>query len=169
MDVAICPICGKQGHYLSECPCNDMKDYAQPRYLEQLIPPTILRMYNISTLTPIETNHTLEEPLPSQRWYPLKKEPYIILPRRADDIKKELKRHRVAFNESAGMENHLLLLENFARKHQRKIIWIQNNKSSESVDEKSQKSQEQPPQPPQSKPKPPRKVSKTKATDEVLA
>lgn len=169
LDVAYCPICSCRGHYLSECPCYDTLDKAQPRYLEQLIPRTLLNQYKISTLTPIETNHTVKEENPSQSWYPVKPEAYILVNYKADDIKRTLVKYKVPYNETDEMAHNVKHLENYAKRMGRELKWLGKDvkcskKSADVVEH--EKSQANPPLVEiAQKPKRQRKVSKTKATD----
>lgn len=142
-----------------------MLDNAQPKYLEQLIPHTILAHYNISTLTPIETKRTLDDS--DSHWHAKLEEPYILVNYKADDIKRALVKYKVPHNDTDEMISNIRHLENYAKKMGRKLLW--NKKSTEQVEhEKSQKpetvSQAESQGQQETKPKRQRKVSKTKAS-----
>jgi hypothetical protein len=48
-----CSYCAQYGHLTRACPAKPRRMFREPAYLEQLIPPTELKEYNITTLTPI--------------------------------------------------------------------------------------------------------------------
>ena len=56
-----CSTCAQYGHRTAECPDKTSPLFSEPAFLEQLIPPSILKEYNVTTLTPI-TTHKREEP-----------------------------------------------------------------------------------------------------------
>ena len=56
-----CSICAQYGHLTKSCPAKPKRMMREPAYLEQLIPPTILKEYNITTKTPIKYK-TPDEP-----------------------------------------------------------------------------------------------------------
>jgi len=53
-----CSYCAKTGHLTTMCPAKPK--YREPTYLEQLIPPSDLKKYNITSKTPIM--YYVEEP-----------------------------------------------------------------------------------------------------------
>lgn len=48
-----CAYCADYGHLTKECPAKPRRIFREPAFVEQLIPPTMLQEYNITTLTPI--------------------------------------------------------------------------------------------------------------------
>jgi hypothetical protein len=48
-----CSNCAKYGHLTKSCPAIPSRMFRDPAYLEQLIPPSELKEYNITTKTPI--------------------------------------------------------------------------------------------------------------------
>ena len=50
-----CNICQVNGHSTAKCPEKDTWHYRKPKYIEQLIPPSILSHYKIDTLTKIQS------------------------------------------------------------------------------------------------------------------
>ena len=57
-----CSNCAIYGHRRTECPAKPAARYTEPCYLEQLIPPSELLEYGITTRTPIHA--TVPEPAP---------------------------------------------------------------------------------------------------------
>jgi hypothetical protein len=56
-----CSYCAKYGHLTKSCPAKPSRMFREPAYLEQLIPHTDLKAYNITSKTPIKYK-TPEEP-----------------------------------------------------------------------------------------------------------
>jgi hypothetical protein len=56
-----CSYCAQYGHLTRSCPAPPPLWAREPVYIEQLIPPSDLKRYNITTLTPIP-QHTVEKP-----------------------------------------------------------------------------------------------------------
>jgi len=48
-----CSYCAQYGHLTKSCPAKPARMFREPVYLEQLIPPSELKEYNIVTKTPI--------------------------------------------------------------------------------------------------------------------
>jgi len=49
-----CSYCAKYGHLTKSCPAKPSKMFREPAYLEQLIPPSLLKEFNITSKTPIK-------------------------------------------------------------------------------------------------------------------
>ena len=49
-----CSTCAKTGHLFKDCPAKPQAIYTQPSYLEQLIPPSELLEFKITSKTPID-------------------------------------------------------------------------------------------------------------------
>jgi hypothetical protein len=49
-----CSYCAQYGHLTKSCPAKPSRMFREPAYLEQLIPPSDLKEYNIITKTPIK-------------------------------------------------------------------------------------------------------------------
>lgn len=56
-----CSYCAKYGHLSAACPAIPSVIFRQPAFIEQLIPASDRKKYNITTMTPIELN-VVEEP-----------------------------------------------------------------------------------------------------------
>jgi hypothetical protein len=56
-----CSYCASYGHLTKSCPAKPSRMFREPAYLEQLIPHTDLKAYNITSKTPIKYK-TPEEP-----------------------------------------------------------------------------------------------------------
>jgi hypothetical protein len=48
-----CSICAQYGHFTKSCPAKPKRMFREPAYLEQLIPYSDLKEYNIKTKTPL--------------------------------------------------------------------------------------------------------------------
>lgn len=48
-----CSVCCSYGHLTDDCPDHEVFRFRKATYVEQLIPPTLLRHYNITTQTPL--------------------------------------------------------------------------------------------------------------------
>jgi hypothetical protein len=57
-----CSTCAKYGHLTAECPAKPSRFYTEPAYVEQLIAPSILKEYGITTRTRLPSDHEKEEP-----------------------------------------------------------------------------------------------------------
>lgn len=140
LDVAYCTICAKNGHYTSECPCTDILENRQPQYIEQLIPPHVRAQYGIQTLTPIQTTRTqAAEDTFSSQWYPPQHEPTLEVRYDDEEIRLTLARHKVQYHEKGKMDVNRILLENLAKRLNRRLIWTKN--STDFVEKKNEKSQ----------------------------
>ena len=53
MRSSYCSVCASYGHTTLECTDGDVLAYRKPQFVEQLIPPSIIRSYNITTRTPL--------------------------------------------------------------------------------------------------------------------
>jgi hypothetical protein len=100
-----CSYCAKYGHLTIMCPAKPK--YREPTYLEQLIPPSDLKMYNITSKTPIK--YYLEEP---QQLLEIKDDDRVIvayLTARSIKIEKgDSKRH---------------ILEEYAQLHNKRLVY----------------------------------------------
>jgi hypothetical protein len=56
-----CSVCCSYGHLTEECNDHEVLKYRKPTYVEQLIPYSLLKQYNITTQTPLPTT---EGPVP---------------------------------------------------------------------------------------------------------
>lgn len=139
-EVAYCPVCGKHGHYMSQCPCSDILDNCQPKYIEQLIPHSQIVKYGIQTLTPLPSSLSSESTdLPSHTWYDKPYDPVISLRYKAEEIKSTLRSHKIEFNEKNKMDDNIILLEKLAKKLGRQIVWVKNSTDPVEKNEKPQK------------------------------
>lgn len=48
-----CSTCAKYGHLIDKCPAKPSARFTEPCFVEQLIPPSMMKEYNITTRTPI--------------------------------------------------------------------------------------------------------------------
>jgi hypothetical protein len=56
-----CSYCAQYGHLTKSCPAKPSIMFREPAYLEQLIPPSELKEYNITSRTPIKIGGKPEE------------------------------------------------------------------------------------------------------------
>jgi ribosomal protein L33 len=139
-EVAYCPVCGKHGHYMSQCPCSEILDNCQPKYIEQLIPHSQIVKYGIQSLTPLPSSLSSESTeLPSHTWYDKPYDPVISLRYKAEEIKSTLRSHKIEFNEKNKMDDNIILLEKLAKKLGRQIVWVKNSTDPVEKNEKPQK------------------------------
>lgn len=57
-----CSYCAKYGHLTKSCPAKPARMFREPAYLEQLIPPSVLKEYGITSKTQIKNFSLPEEP-----------------------------------------------------------------------------------------------------------
>ena len=57
-----CSTCAQYGHRTASCPDKTSPLFSEPAFVEQLIPPSILKEYNITTLTPLTPITRKESP-----------------------------------------------------------------------------------------------------------
>jgi len=48
-----CSHCAKYGHRMDQCHSKPLSIYTEPCFVEQLIPPSLMKKYNITTRTPL--------------------------------------------------------------------------------------------------------------------
>ena len=70
-----CANCAQYGHLTKSCPAKPARMFREPAYLEQLIPPSELKEYNITSKTPIKYR-SREEP---QQLLEIKDDDKVIL------------------------------------------------------------------------------------------
>ena len=57
-----CSHCAQYGHLTALCPAKPLSMFCEPIYVEQLIPPSELRDYSITTLTPLPARRAEDPP-----------------------------------------------------------------------------------------------------------
>jgi hypothetical protein len=126
---------------MSQCPCSDILDNCQPKYIEQLIPHSQIVNFGIQSLTPLPSRNSSsdEDDLPSHQWYGKTHEPVIALRYRAEEIKSTLQKYKVEYNEKGKMDENLMLLEKLAKQLGRRIVWTKNSTDPVEKNEKPQK------------------------------
>ena len=106
-----CSYCAKYGHLTSACPAPPSRSMREPVYIEQLIPPSELKLYNITSRTPISTHYQKEEP---QQLLEIKDNDKVIAAylsaRSVKVMKGYTKRH---------------VLEEYAKQQNKRIVYIQ--------------------------------------------
>ncbi len=103
-----CSYCASYGHLTKSCPAKPSQMYREPVYLEQLIPPSMLKEYNITTTTPI--NIKLSEP--KQQLLEIDDNDKVIstyLSSRGIKITRKAKENRLILEEYAKSQNKRLV------------------------------------------------------------
>lgn len=104
-----CSTCAQYGHRTAACPAKPARIFREPAYVEQLLCPTDLARYNITTQTPIPS-YVIEEP---QRLLEIKDDDKVIsaylLARSIRPVKGCTKR---------------FLLEEYAKSQNRRVIYM---------------------------------------------
>uniref|UniRef100_A0A6C0KUD6 CCHC-type domain-containing protein n=1 Tax=viral metagenome TaxID=1070528 RepID=A0A6C0KUD6_9ZZZZ len=99
-----CSTCAKYGHLTNKCPAKPSTYYTEPCFVEQLIPHTLLKEYNITSRTPLPLRKN-EEP---QRLLEIQDDDRVITAYlAARSIKSKNKRH--ALEEYARQQNMRLV------------------------------------------------------------
>ena len=105
-----CSYCASYGHLTKSCPAKPSKMFREPIFVEQLIPPTLLQEYKITTRTPIK-------PLPQD-------EPQHLLEIQDDDkvITEYLKSQSLKVTKKA--KDNRLTLEEYAKKQNKRLVYL---------------------------------------------
>jgi hypothetical protein len=106
-----CSYCAKYGHLTASCPAPPSRSMREPIYVEQLIPPSELKIYNITSRTPISTSYQKEEP---QQLLEIKDNDKVIaayLSARSIKVSK------------GGVKRHVL--EEYAKQQNKRLVYIQ--------------------------------------------
>ena len=105
-----CSYCASYGHLTKACPAKPSKMFREPVFVEQLIPPSLLQEYKITTKTPIK-------PLPRD-------EPQNLLQIEDDDkvIIQYLQTH--ALKVSKKSKDIRLTLEDYAKKQNMRLVYL---------------------------------------------
>jgi len=56
-----CSSCASYGHILADCPAPPPKSSTMPQYVEQLVPPSLIKALNITTKTPLPESLLAEQ------------------------------------------------------------------------------------------------------------
>ena len=105
-----CSYCAKYGHLTASCPAPPSRAMREPVYIEQLIPPSELKLYNITSLTPI-SHYQKEEP---QQLLEIKDNDKVIAAYLSARSVKVMKGHT---------KRHVL--EEYAKQQNKRIVYIQ--------------------------------------------
>jgi hypothetical protein len=101
-----CSICAKYGHLTDKCPAKPSTYFTEPCFIEQLIPPTLMKEYNITSRTPIPLTKKEEPP----RLLEIMDDDRVIAAYlSARSIKSKNKRHA---------------LEEYARKQNMRVVYL---------------------------------------------
>ena len=105
-----CAYCAQYGHLTKSCPAKPSRMFREPAYLEQLIPPSDLKEYNITSKTPIKYKK-IEEP---QQLLEIKDEDRVIaayLASRSVKIQRGFTKRQT--------------LEEYAKLNNKRVVYIQ--------------------------------------------
>jgi hypothetical protein len=104
-----CSYCSKYGHLTKNCPAKPLLKYREPCYVEQLIAPSDLKEFNITTRTPIR--HRVPD------------EPQRILEIKDDDrvITAYLVARSIKVTKSRNKKH---TLEEYAKTQNKKVIYV---------------------------------------------
>jgi len=105
-----CSFCAKYGHLTHSCPAKPLKMYTEPIYLEQLIPYSDLKEYNITSNTPIHC-------------VPLQESPREILEIKDNDkaISSYLAAQSIKVTKGSNKRN---TLEEYAQLNNKRLVYI---------------------------------------------
>ena len=113
-----CSYCAQYGHLTTSCPAPPPFRMREPTYVEQLIPPSDLKRYNITTLTPIPS-------------YKVETPPQLLEIKDNDKvIAAYLSARSIKTIKGFTKRN---MLEEYAKQHNKRIVYINDrtiNKSS---------------------------------------
>ncbi len=105
-----CSYCAKYGHLTKSCPAKPSRMFREPAYLEQLIPYSDLKEYNITSKTPIK--------------YKTKEEPQQLLEIKDDDkvIRAYLSARSIKVQRGFTKRQ---TLEDYAQLNNKRVVYIQ--------------------------------------------
>ena len=105
-----CSFCAKYGHLTKACPAKPSRMFREPAYLEQLIPYSDLKEYNITSKTPIK--------------YKTKEEPQMLLEIKDDDkvIGAYLSARSIKVQRGFTKRQ---TLEDYAQLNNKRVVYIQ--------------------------------------------
>lgn len=106
-----CSYCAQYGHLTTQCPAKPSILFRKPAYLEQLIPPSDLVEFNITSKTPIK--------------YKEKDEPQQLLEIKDDDkvIMAYLLSHSLKVSRKS--KENKMTLEEYAKLQNKRLVYIQ--------------------------------------------
>lgn len=104
-----CSYCSKYGHLTKKCPAKPLRKFIEPFYLEQLIAPSELKEFNITTKTPIRSK-IYDEP---QRLIEIKDDDRVITA--------YLSARSIKITKGRNKKN---ALEEYAKTQNKKVVYI---------------------------------------------
>jgi hypothetical protein len=113
--LSYCGICAKRGHFTLECPDDEVLEFRQATFMEQLIPPSLLDAYKIETQTPL-----LSRQEPRQLH-----EPVLEVSRKAEAVRSILFAYNrpCKTNGREAAEENEAQLEKLAHELKRKLVY----------------------------------------------
>lgn len=107
-----CSVCCSYGHLTDECPDHEVLQNRKATYVEQLVPPSLLRRYNITTQTPLEYPN---EPRP-------RGEPLLEIEETDKAIRQVLMNYSI--QPSGRMKENRRLLKQLSDEIGRKLVYL---------------------------------------------
>ena len=108
-----CSVCCSYGHLTDDCPDQDVVQLRKPTYVEQLLPPSILRQYKITTKTSLEyPNETRQQSY----------EPVLEIEETDRAIRQVLMNYEI--QPSGRMKENRRLLKQLADELGRKLVYL---------------------------------------------
>ena len=108
-----CSVCCSYGHLTDDCPDYEVLHHRKPQFLEQLIPPSSLRRYTITSQTPLEcSEETCKHPF----------EPVLEVEESDKAIRQILMNYSI--QPSGRMKENRRLLKQLSEELHRKLVYI---------------------------------------------
>lgn len=142
-DIAVCPVraalfcsvCQTHGHSTLKCPDKATWKMRTPEYIEQLIPPSLLRHHRITSMTPIHEPNQSPMPMPLDKKY----DPVLEVPvdTTGQYIRATLACHNLP---SSSIKENKRVLEAYSALIGKKVVYVQSkNDVVEKADKKVQR------------------------------
>lgn len=107
-----CSVCCSYGHFTEDCPDHEVLEHRVVQFVEQLIPHSLLKKYNITTTTPLNS-YTQAKP---------KYEPVLEIEETDKAIRAVLMNY--SLQPSGKMKENRRMLKQIADEQGRKLVYI---------------------------------------------
>lgn len=108
-----CSLCCSYGHFTEDCPDDEILDNRVVQFAEQLIPPSLLKKYNVTSRTPVGSYKTETKP---------KHDPVLEIEESDKAIRAVLMNYSI--QPSGKMKENRRLLKVLADEQGRKLVYI---------------------------------------------
>lgn len=108
-----CSICCSYGHLTDDCPDHEVLQKRRATYVEQLVPPSLLKRYNITTQTPLEYPNEPKE----------RQQPVLEIERTDKAIRQVLMNYSI--QPSGRMKENKRLIQVLADEIGRKLVYLE--------------------------------------------